>query len=124
MNTLPILIGALCVYALAYRFYSAFIAAKALALDDRRTTPAHQFAGVVALVAVLFILLVTLAGLGIVVVNALSNSSWGVFTIGMTIPIALIMGWWMFKSHAGQIKVAGPSIFGVVFLLGSVIAGN
>src|SRR5438105_3195292 len=44
MNTLPILIGALCVYALAYRFYSAFIAAKALALDDRRTTPAHQFA--------------------------------------------------------------------------------
>ncbi|PYX85476.1 MAG: carbon starvation protein A [Acidobacteria bacterium] len=208
MNTLPILIGALCVYALAYRFYSAFIAAKALALDDRRTTPAHQFAdhnnyvaspkwvlfghhfaaiagagplvgptlaaqfgfapgflwlligaviagcvqdftvlvasirhrgrslgevarteispfaGLVAMVAVLFILLVTLAGLGIVVVNALSNSSWGVFTIGMTIPIALIMGWWMFKSHAGQIKVAGPSIFGVVFLLGSVIAGN
>src|SRR2546429_5856586 len=44
MNTLPILIGALCVYALAYRFYSAFIAAKALALDDRRTTPAHNFA--------------------------------------------------------------------------------
>src|SRR5437899_12492251 len=44
MNTLPILLGALCVYALAYRFYSAFIAAKALALDDRRTTPAHQFA--------------------------------------------------------------------------------
>ncbi|HKN35536.1 MAG TPA: carbon starvation protein A [Terriglobales bacterium] len=208
MNTLPILLGALCVYALAYRFYSAFIAAKALALDDRRTTPAHQFAdnhnyvaspkwvlfghhfaaiagagplvgptlaaqfgfapsflwlligaviagcvqdftvlvasirhrgrslaeiarteispfaGLVAMVAVLFILLVTLAGLGIVVVNALSNSSWGVFTIGMTIPIAVIMGLWMFKSHAGQIKVAGPSIFGVVFLMGSVIAGN
>src|SRR5919109_359824 len=208
MNTLPILIGALCVYALAYRFYSAFIAANALVLDDRRTTPAHQFAdnhnyvaspkwvlfghhfaaiagagplvgptlaaqfgfapsflwlligaviagcvqdftvlvasirhrgrslaeiarteispfaGLVAMVAVLFILLVTLAGLGIVVVNALSNSSWGVFTIGMTIPIALVMGLWMFKSHAGQIKVVGPSIFGVVLLLGSVIAGN
>ena len=39
MNTFPILLGALCVYALAYRYYSAFIAAKALALDDRRTTP-------------------------------------------------------------------------------------
>ena len=43
MNTLPVLLGALCVYALAYRYYSAFIAAKALALDDRRTTPAHTF---------------------------------------------------------------------------------
>jgi Carbon starvation protein CstA len=36
MNAFPILLGALCVYALAYRYYSAFIAAKALALDDRR----------------------------------------------------------------------------------------
>ncbi len=39
MNTFPILLGALCVYALAYRYYSAFLAAKALTLDDRRTTP-------------------------------------------------------------------------------------
>jgi len=38
----------------------------------------------------------------------------GVFTIGMTIPIAVIMGLWMFKSHAGKITVTGPSIFGVV----------
>ena len=44
MNTFPVLLGALCVYALAYRYYSAFIAAKALSLDDRRTTPAHTFA--------------------------------------------------------------------------------
>src|ERR1700677_104974 len=43
MNTLPILLGALCVYAIAYRYYSAFIAAKALVLDDRRVTPAPQF---------------------------------------------------------------------------------
>jgi carbon starvation protein len=208
MNTLPVLLGALCVYALAYRYYSAFIAAKALALDDRRTTPGHlyadghnyvasprwvlfghhfaaiagagplvgptlaaqfgfapgflwiligavlagcvqdfmvlvasvrhrgrsladvarteisPFAGLVAMVAVLFILLVTLAGLGIVVVNALSNSPWGVFTIGMTIPIAVIMGLWMFKSHAGKITVTGPSIFGVVLLISSVVAGH
>jgi len=208
MNTFPILLGALCVYALAYRYYSAFIAAKAMALDDRRTTPGHlyadghnyvvsprwvlfghhfaaiagagplvgptlaaqfgfapgflwiligavlagcvqdftvlvasvrhrgrsladiarteisPFAGLVAMIAVLFILLVTLAGLGIVVVNALSNSPWGVFTIGMTIPIALIMGFWMFKSHAGKITVTGPSIFGVVLLVASVVAGH
>src|ERR1700739_1779087 len=208
MNTFPVLLGALCVYALAYRYYSAFIAAKAMSLDDRRTTPAHAFAdghnyvasprwvlfghhfaaiagagpligptlaaqfgfapgflwlligavlcgcvhdfpvmvasvrhkgrsiadvarteispfaGLVAMIAVLFILLVTLAGLGIVVVNALSNSPWGVFTIGMTISIAVIMGLWMFKSHAGKIMITGPSIFGVVLLIGSVISGH
>src|ERR1700686_2272366 len=44
MNTFPVMLGALCVYALAYRYYSAFSAAKALALDDRRTTPAHLYA--------------------------------------------------------------------------------
>jgi carbon starvation protein len=208
MNTFPVLLGALCVYAIAYRYYSAFIAAKALALDDRRITPAHAypdganyvaspkwvlfghhfaaiagagplvgptlaaqfgfapgflwiligavlcgcvqdftvlvasvrhkgrsiadvarteispFAGLVAMIAVLFILLVSLAGLGIVVVNALSSSPWGVFTIGMTIPIAVIMGWWMFKSNAGKVQVLGPSIFGVVLLLASVVAGH
>ena len=43
MNTFPVLLGALCIYAIGYRFYSAFIAAKALALDDRRTTPAHMY---------------------------------------------------------------------------------
>src|SRR6202048_584983 len=43
MNTFPILLGALCVFALAYRYYSAFIAAKVLVLDDQRTTPAHAY---------------------------------------------------------------------------------
>ena len=45
MNTFPFLLSALCVYAIAYRYYSAFLAAKALALDDRRTTPAHTYKG-------------------------------------------------------------------------------
>src|SRR6185369_15416505 len=173
MSTVPLLAVALCVYALAYRYYSAFIAAKALTLDDARITPAHKyedghnyvpspkwvlfghhfaaiagagplvgptlaaqfgfapgflwlligavlcgcvhdftvlvasmrhkgkslaevartelgpFAGLVAMFAVLLILLVTLAGLGIVVVNALAHSPWGVFTIGLTITIAM-----------------------------------
>jgi len=44
MNAFPVLLGALCVYALAYRYYGAFIAAKALALDDRRTTPGNMCA--------------------------------------------------------------------------------
>jgi carbon starvation protein len=208
MNTFPVLLVALCVYVIGYRYYSAFIAAKAMVLDDRRTTPAHlyadghnyvaspkwvlfghhfaaiagagplvgptlaaqfgfapgflwiligavlagcvqdftvlvasvrhrgrslaeiarteisPFAGLVAMISILFILLVTLAGLALVVVNALANSPWGVFTIGMTIPIAVIMGLWMFKSHAGKITVTGPSIFGVVLLLGAVVAGH
>jgi carbon starvation protein len=208
MNTFPIMFGALCVFAIGYRYYSAFLAAKALALDDRRVTPAHTFedhhnfvpspkwvlfghhfaaiagagplvgptlaaqfgfapgflwilfgavlagcvhdfmvlvasirhggrslaevarteigpwAGFVAMIAVLFILLVTLAGLGIVVVNALSNSPWGVFTIGMTIPIAILMGLYMFKSAPGQVRVGLPSTLGVVLLIGAVVGGH
>jgi carbon starvation protein len=196
------------VYALGYRYYSAFIAARVLALDDRRRTPAHEFrdghnyvpspkwvlfghhfaaiagagplvgptlaaqfgflpgylwlligavlagcvqdftvlvasvrhrgrsladiarteispfAGLVTMVAMLFILLVTLAGLGIVVVNALANSPWGVFTIGSTIPIALAMGVWMFRSNGGdKVTIAGPSVFGVFTLLAAVAGG-
>ena len=42
MNTLAILVGVLCIYTLAYRYYSAFIAARALVLDDTRLTPAHR----------------------------------------------------------------------------------
>jgi len=208
MNTFPIMLGTLCVFALGYRYYSAFIAAKVLVLDDRRTTPAHTYedghnyvpspkwvlfghhfaaiagagplvgptlaaqfgfapgflwiligavlagcvhdftvlvasvrhkgksladvarteighgAGLVTMVALLFILLVTLAGLGVVVVNALANSPWGVFTIGWTIPIAIGMGLYMFKSTPGQIKIAGPSAVGVVFLIAAVIGGR
>src|SRR5437762_4965639 len=41
LHAMPVLLGALCVLAIAYRYYSAFLAAKVAALDDRRTTPAH-----------------------------------------------------------------------------------
>jgi carbon starvation protein len=208
MNTLPVIVVVLCVFALAYRYYSAFLAAKALALDDQRVTPAHAhadghnyvaspkwvlfghhfaaiagagplvgptlaaqfgfapglvwilvgavlagavqdftvlvasirhngrslaeiarteiggFAGLVTMIAMLFILLVTLAGLGIVVVNALSHSPWGVFTIGWTVPIAVGMGLYMFKSHGGEVRVVGPSIVGVVLLLAALVLGR
>jgi carbon starvation protein len=49
------------------------------------------------MIAVLLILIVAMAGLAIIVVNALSQSAWGIFTIGMTIPIAIVMGLWMFR---------------------------
>jgi carbon starvation protein len=87
-------------------------------------TEVGPFAGLVTMIALLFILLVTLAGLGIVVVNALANSPWGVFTIGMTVPIAIGMGLLMFKSSPGRIKILWPSLFGVIFLLGAVISGR
>lgn len=208
LNTLALLIGALCAFAIGYRYYSAFLAARVLTLDDDRATPAHThadghnylpspkivlfghhfaaiagagpligptlaaqfgfapgflwivlgavlagcvhdftvliastrhqghslpdialceigpFAGFVTTLAVLFILLVTLAGLGIVVVNALSSSPWGVFTIGTTIPIAFLMGLWMFKSSPGRVRIVGPSIVGVLLLFGGVTAGH
>ncbi len=43
MNAFPVLLGTLCVFALGYRYYSAFIAAKVLTLDDTRTTPSHVY---------------------------------------------------------------------------------
>ena len=208
MNTFPFLLATLCAFALGYRYYSAFFAAKVLVLDDRRITPAHEFedghnyvpspkwvlfghhfaaiagagplvgptlaaqfgfapgflwillgavfagcvhdftvlvasirhkgrslaqiarseagpwAGLVTMIALLFILLVTLAGLGVVVVNALSNSPWGVFTIAMTIPIAILMGLLMFKAAPGQVRIAVPSAVGVVQLIASVMGGR
>src|SRR5205814_232762 len=43
LHAMPLLLGALCVLAIAYRYYSAFLAAKVAVLDDSHTTPAHQF---------------------------------------------------------------------------------
>src|SRR5437762_3836453 len=68
-------------------------------------------AGVTAILAVLFTLVIALAGLGIVVVNALAESPWGTFTIGVTIPIAVFMGFHMFVWRRGRIQEA--TIIGV-----------
>jgi carbon starvation protein len=80
--------------------------------------------GLLAMIAVLLILIVAMAGLAIIVVNALSQSAWGVFTIGMTIPIAMVMGVWMFRSKPGMVVVLGPSVFGVIALVGALIGGH
>ncbi|MBI4551248.1 MAG: carbon starvation protein A [Candidatus Latescibacteria bacterium] len=206
MQALPLMIGVLCVLAIAYRYYSAFIAAKVCVLDDLRETPAyrlndgqnyyptqkwvlfgHHFAaisgagpligpvlaaqfgflpgllwlvvgvvlagavqdfivlvastrrdgkslaqiargeigpvaGVAAAVAILFVLVIALAGLGIVVVNALSESGWGTFTIATTIPIALLMGLYMYRIRKG--KVGEATLLGVIGLFAAVILGR
>jgi carbon starvation protein len=206
MNALPIIVGALCVMAIAYRYYSAFIAAKVLALDDSRPVPSktmydghnyyptnkwvlfgHHFAaisgagpligpvlaaqfgflpgllwlvigvclggavhdfmilaasirrkgkslaeiarteisplsGLVAGIAILFIVVIALAGLGLVVVNALAESPWGTFTVGFTIPLALFMGLYMYRFRKG--KIVEASVIGVFGLLLAVYLGG
>ncbi len=206
MNALPILVGALCVIAIAYRYYSAFLAAKVLVLDDARPVPSqemydahnyyptnkwvlfgHHFAaisgagpligpvlaaqfgflpgllwliigvtlggavhdfmilvasvrrkgkslaeiarteisplsGVVAGVSILFIVVIALAGLGLVVVNALAESAWGTFTVAFTIPLALFMGLYMYRFRVGHIVEA--SVIGVIGLFVAVILGG
>jgi carbon starvation protein len=206
MSALPIIIGALCVMAISYRYYSAFLAAKVLALDDARPVPSktmydghnyyptnkwvlfgHHFAaisgagplvgpvlaaqfgflpgllwlvigvclggavhdfmilvgsvrrrgkslaemarteisplsGLVAGIAILFIVVIALAGLGLVVVNALAKSPWGTFTVGFTIPLALLMGLYMYRLRPGRIGEA--SVIGVVALLFAVWLGG
>jgi carbon starvation protein len=82
------------------------------------------FTGLLAMIAVLLILIVAMAGLAIIVVNALSQSAWGIFTIGMTIPIAMVMGLWMFRGNRGQVVVLAPSIFGVLALIAALIGGH
>ena len=77
--------------------------------------------GVVASFAFLFILILTLAGLSIAVVNALFDSVWGTFVVASTIPIAILMGIWMHKVRPGDVLWA--SIIGVVLLAASIIIG-
>ena len=78
--------------------------------------------GTATAVAVLFIVMVALAGLGFAVVNALYHNAWGTFTIAMTIPIGLLMGFYLQKFRAGA--VAEVSILGVVLLLAAVLFGR
>ena len=206
MNALPLIIVTLCVMVIAYRYYSAFIAAKVVVLNDARVTPAHtlndgqnyqptnkwvlfghhfaaisgagpligpvlavQFgflpgfiwllvgvvvggavhdfvilvasirrkgkslaeiarfeisplAGIIGSVAILIIVVIALAGLGLAVVNALAESSWGTFTIAMTIPLALLVGLWMYRIRPG--KVAEASLIGVLGVFACVFLGS
>lgn len=77
--------------------------------------------GSVASVAVLFILILTLAGLSLAVVNAMFSSPWGTFTVFATIPIALLMGVYLHVWRDGD--VMGASIIGVVLLALAILAG-
>jgi carbon starvation protein len=78
--------------------------------------------GLLAMVAVLAIMVILLAVLALVVVNALKESPWGVFAILCTIPIAILMGFWMKVWRPGRTLEA--SAFGVVLLMLALVGGR
>ena len=206
INALWIITAAVCVYAIGYRFYSAWIAAKVLVIDETRATPAerldngrdfvptnkwivfgHHFAaiagpgpligptlaaqfgylpgtlwiligavlggavqdmvtlffsirrdgrslgqmardeigavgGTAALIGTFLIMIILIAVLGLVVVNAMKHSPWATSTVAATIPIAMIVGVYMRNIRPGRVLEA--SIIGVVLLLLSVWGGG
>src|SRR5208283_4294776 len=79
-------------------------------------------AGTATTIATLFIVVATLAGVAIVVVNSLKESAWGMFTIIATIPAALLTGFWMYKIRPGRVGEA--SILGMVLVFLAVVFGK
>jgi len=91
-------------------------------LAEIARTEITKVSGGTTSLAIIIILVIATAGLGLVVVNALAESSWGTFAIFTTIPISLIMGVWMFRVRKG--KSTEATIFGVILLSLAVIYGR
>lgn len=81
-----------------------------------------RFGGAAAILATLLIMIIITAILALVVVNALGESPWGVFSVAMTIPIALFMGAYLRWIRPGRITEI--SIIGFVLLIGAIVAGG
>ncbi|KAA6224729.1 MULTISPECIES: carbon starvation CstA family protein [unclassified Campylobacter] len=206
VSAIYLVVAAICIYAIGYRFYGRFVAYNVLGLDKNRATPAvtqddgrdfvptnkyvlfgHHFAAIagagplvgpilaaqmgylpsmlwllvggvlagsvhdfvvlfistrrngrslgemikdemgtftggVAMVAIFGIMIIIIAILAMVVVKALADSPWGLFTIAMTIPIAIFMGLYMRFWRPG--KVGEASVIGFILLLLSIYWGN
>ena len=206
INALWLVVAAVCVYLIAYRYYSLFIADKVMELDPTRMTPAHRhndgldyvptnkyvlfghhfaaiagagplvgpvlaaqmgylpgmlwilagvvFAGavqdfivlfistrrdgrslgdlikselgpipgVIALFGTFMIMVIILAVLALIVVKALAESPWGMFTVAATIPIALLMG--VYSRYIRPGRIGEMSIIGFVLLMASIIYGG
>ncbi len=206
INALWIIVAAVCIYALGYRFYSAWVAAKVLTIDATRATPAerldngrdfvptnkwivfgHHFAaiagpgpligptlavqfgylpgalwilvgavvtgciqdmtvllfsmrrngrslgqmakdelgpigGYAAMIGTLMIMIILIAVLGLVVVNAMKHSPWATFTVFSTIPIAILVGLYLRNIRPG--RVLEGSLIGVTLLIAAVVGGG
>ncbi|MFA6579583.1 MAG: carbon starvation protein A, partial [Elusimicrobiota bacterium] len=93
-----------------------------LSLTEIARKEVGSTAGAATATAVLFIIITALAGLGMVVVNALMESAWGTFSIAATIPIAMLVGWHMEHLRPGKVREA--SIIGVSLVAAAVIFGE
>jgi carbon starvation protein len=82
----------------------------------------NRVAGMAAMVAIFAIMIILLAVLALVVTNALRDSPWGLFTLSATIPIALLMGWWMNTLRPGNVGEA--TVIGVVLLMVALVGGQ
>ena len=121
-GALWILVGCVmagCVHDTVVLFASVRHKGRSLAYIATQEIDKHT--GNVAGFAVLFILVLTLAGLSIAVVNAMHDSAWGTFTVFATIPIALIMGVYLHKWRDGD--VLGASLIGVGLLAVAILIG-
>lgn len=206
INALWLVVAAVCVYSIAYRYYSLFIAKRVFELNPRRVTPAHRlkdgldyvptnkyvlfghhfaaiagagplvgpilaaqmgylpgtlwlligvvfagavqdftvlfistrrdgkslgemakdelgsFAGITVMLGALGVMVIILAVLALVVVKALAHSPWGLFTIAMTIPIALLMGVYMRFIRPG--KIMEVSVIGFILMMAAIVFGG
>jgi len=100
----------------------ASVRMKGLSLTRLARKNIGKAAGLITGLAILFIIVTALAGLALVVVNALNESSWATFTIVVTIPAALIVAFYMYRLRPGRIIEA--SIVGVIIVLAGVVLGE
>ncbi|MBJ7336173.1 carbon starvation CstA family protein [Mycolicibacterium sp.] len=122
-GTIWIIVGALvagCVQD--YLVLSISVRRRGRSLGQMARDELGAVGGVAAIVGVLVIMVILLAVLALVVVNALAESPWGVFSIAMTIPIAVFMGLYLRFLRPG--RVSEVSLIGVVLLLLAVISGG
>lgn len=122
-GTIWIIIGALvagCVQD--YLVLSISVRRRGRSLGQMAKDELGVVGGAAAIVGVLVIMVILLAVLALVVVNALAESPWGVFSIAMTIPIAIFMGLYLRFLRPG--RVSEVSLIGVALLLLAVVSGG
>ncbi|HOW36446.1 MAG TPA: carbon starvation protein A [Candidatus Omnitrophota bacterium] len=100
----------------------ASVRTKGLSLTRLARKSIGPTAGLVTGIAILFIIITALAGLALVVVNALNESAWATFTIVMTIPAAFLVALYMYKLRPG--KIIEASLLGMVVVMAGVVFGE
>jgi carbon starvation protein len=121
-GTLWILIGAVlagAVHDMVVLFASVRHDGQSIAEIARKQISPRM--GLITSIAITFILIITMAGLGIPVVNSLYKSPWGTFTVGVTIPIAMLVGLYLKLLRPG--KIGEATLIGMILVIAGVVAG-